>query len=164
MIITLIAAMAKNRVIGINNQIPWHLPQDFKHFKQTTIGKSIIMGRATYDSIGIALPKRKNIVLTKNANLKINGVTIANSIEQALELAEPKDEVFIIGGDSLYQQTLNIADKIILTVVNAEFNGDAFFPELDLEKWQISSQVSHKKNNANSYDFQIITYKKTNSI
>ena len=158
MIITLIAAMAKNRVIGINNQIPWHLPEDFKHFKQTTIGKSIIMGRATYDSIGKALPQRKNIVLTKNENLKISDVIIANSIEQALDLAEPKNEVFIIGGDSLYQQTLNIADKIILTIVNAEFKGDAFFPELDLKKWQISTHKNH--HNTNNYDYQIVTYTK----
>ena len=115
MIISMIAAMANNRVIGKDNQMPWHLPADFAWFKRSTMGKPVVMGRKTYDSIGRPLPGRLNIVISRDANLEIEGVTTVTSIEKALELVSDVEEVMIIGGGSIYESCLPKADKLYLT-------------------------------------------------
>ena len=141
---SMIVAMAENRVIGINNNLPWYLPNDLKYFKQVTMGKPILMGRKTYESIGKPLPGRTNIVLTRDKTWSAEGVKPVNAIEQAFQLAESiseidgQDEMMIIGGDQIYQSTLADIDRIYLTKVHAEVKGDAYFPELDWTEWMES--------------------------
>lgn len=140
--IAIIAAMSKNRVIGLNNQIPWHISADFKRVKQLTTGNTIIMGRKTFDSIGKALPNRTNIVLTQQENFDAPGCIVAKSLEEAFKLC--RDElVFIFGGNSLYQKTLPIADEMYLTLVDADIAGDTYFPEWDKQEWSIINQSNH---------------------
>ncbi|GGY02988.1 dihydrofolate reductase [Paludibacterium paludis] len=141
--LTLVAAMARGRVIGVNNTLPWHLPEDLKHFKATTLGKPVIMGRKTYDSIGRPLPGRRNIVVTRQAEWRRDGVEAAPSLEAALALAGDADEVCLIGGAELYRQAIGLADRLALTLIDAGFDGDAFFPEIDPCLWQETSRETH---------------------
>ncbi len=134
--LSLIAAMANNRVIGIENRLPWHLPADLQHFKKITMGKPILMGRKTYESIGRPLPGRENIVLTRDENFKPEGCTIYHSIENALEATESYEEVMVIGGDSFYQQLISKADCLYLTFIEQDIEGDAFFPEYSESDWK----------------------------
>ncbi|EIV8474168.1 type 3 dihydrofolate reductase, partial [Vibrio vulnificus] len=129
MIISMIAAMAKQRIIGKDNQMPWHLPADFAWFKRCTMGKPVVMGRKTYDSIGRPLPGRLNIVISRDESLVIEGVTMARSIAHALALAGDVDEVMIIGGGSIYAECLPKADKLYLTFIDATIDGDTQFPD-----------------------------------
>lgn len=133
--ISLIAAMAHHRVIGKNNQMPWHLPADLKHFKAITTGKPIIMGRKTFEAIGKPLPQRLNIVLTTNPDWSAAGVTVVHSWEQALLACDSATEVMVIGGAQLYEQTLPKATHLYLTFIDVEVEGDAFFPEWDGREW-----------------------------
>lgn len=128
---SLIAAIDKNRGIGKNNKIPWHVPEDFAWFKQKTSGQPIIMGRKTFESLGKPLPNRLNIIVTRDQNFKIEGAEITHSVEQAIHLAkeEKNEEVFIIGGAQIYEQALPFADRIYLTKIDGEFACDTFFPE-----------------------------------
>lgn len=134
--ITLVVAMAANRVIGRENRLPWHLPADLRHFRQVTIGKPILMGRKTHESIGHALPGRVNIVVTRDEAYTAPGCIVVHSIERALEAAGASGEVMVIGGTDLYRQLLPRAGCIYLTLVHAEFEGDAWFPELDEREWR----------------------------
>jgi dihydrofolate reductase len=134
--LSLIAAMANNRVIGIENRLPWHLPADLQHFKKITMSKPILMGRKTYESIGRPLPGRENIVLTRDEHFKPAGCTVYHSIEDALAATEDYEEVMVIGGDSFYQQLISKADQLYLTFIELDIEGDAFFPEVDLDEWQ----------------------------
>ncbi|MFA0350137.1 type 3 dihydrofolate reductase, partial [Vibrio sp. 10N.222.55.C6] len=129
MIISMIAAMANNRIIGKDNQMPWHLPADFAWFKRSTMGKPVVMGRKTYDSIGRPLPGRLNVVISRDESLKIEGVTTVTSIEQALELLSDVEEVMIIGGGSIYESCLPKADKLYLTYIDFAVDGDTQFPD-----------------------------------
>ena len=160
--ITAIAAMSQNRVIGSDNEIPWYLQEDFKFFKKTTLNHHIIMGRKTFESIGKPLPKRTNIVITRNPFFIASNVITANSLENALAIAAEngETEVFIIGGGTIYQQSLPMLDKIYLTEVATEVTGDTFFPELSLEEWQSSIILSHSKDAKNDHDFTIKLYEK----
>jgi dihydrofolate reductase len=133
MIISIIAAVSNNNVIGKDNKLPWHLPGDLKRFKELTTGHTIIMGRKTFESIGRPLPSRRNIVVTRNKDYKADGVEIIHSIKEALDLVKNEDEVFIIGGEEIYKLALPMANKIYLTRINKEYDGDAFFPELGPE-------------------------------
>lgn len=159
MMISLIAAMDKNRLIGKENGLPWHLPADFKHFKEVTMGKPIIMGRKTFESIGKPLPGRKNIVISRKGFSK-EGVTVVDSIEQALREVESAEEVMIIGGASFYEQMIDKADRIYLTLVDAECEGDAWFPELDINDWDIISETMYKADEKNNYNFTIKVYQR----
>lgn len=159
MIISLIAALDKNYLIGSNNGMPWHLPADFKHFKEVTLGKPVIMGRKTFESIGRPLPSRKNIVVSKN-NFTVEGVLSANSIETAFQLAGDVEEVMIIGGANFYQQLIDKADRMYLTHVDAECKGDAWFPAFDLSKWSVVNQQHFLADEKNNYDFNVVTYEK----
>jgi dihydrofolate reductase len=138
--ITIIAAMARNRAIGLDGTMPWHLPAELRHFKQSTMGRPIVMGRKTWESIGRPLPGRQNIVVTSNDSLQAPGCEIATSLDLALAMAEG-EEVMIIGGGQLYQQSLEFTDCMILTVVDIEPEGDTWFPDWNTSEWrQISSR------------------------
>lgn len=148
--ISIIVAMAENRAIGYKNKLPWgRLPEDLKRFKEITLGHAIIMGRKTFESIGRALPGRKNIVITSDRNyaLKAPGCTVTFSVDDAIEKAKSfsSDEIFVIGGAEIYKQFLPMAEKIYLTLVHKEWPGDAFFPDLDLVKWEEIERVDNKE-------------------
>jgi len=157
-IVSIIAAMDRNRLIGSNNQLPWHLPADLGHFKQVTMGKPIIMGRKTYESIGRALPGRTNIVLTRSSDFNAEGVLTANTLEQALDYVSAEDEVMIIGGSAIYELTLPRADRLYLTYVENSFEGDAWFPDFDLEQWHIIASEEHSADEKNSSAYRFVTY------
>jgi dihydrofolate reductase len=146
--ITLVVAMASNRVIGKDNKMPWHLPEDLQHFKATTLGHTMIMGRKTFDSIGRPLPGRKTIVVSRNPEWQFAGVQTANSLEQAISFAQKQIEpdnqsslIFVVGGSQIYQQALalDLADVVIATEIDKEIEGDAFFPPLDPIHWEVKS-------------------------
>lgn len=131
--LALIAAMSENGVIGRENKLPWHLPEDLKHFKKMTMGSPVIMGRKTYDSIGRVLPGRKNIILSRQSNLKIEGATVVADLESALKDCEGAERAFVIGGAELYRLALPKADSVFLTIIHKKFDGDAVFPAIDFE-------------------------------
>lgn len=156
MIISIIAAMANQRAIGINNSLPWNLPADMRWFRQSTMGKPIIMGRTTFESIGKPLPGRQNIVVTRNRDYQMAGVTIVYSLEQAIEAVEGDDEVMIIGGSNIYGQALSFADRLYLTEIHADVEADAWFPEFDLETWQELSREDHVADEKNHHDYSFV--------
>ena len=155
--ISMIAAMSKNRVIGKNNDLPWKIPLDMKHFRDLTIEKPVIMGRKTYESIGRPLPKRQNIVITTDKNFKAIGCEIAHSIKEAISIAEKGKEIMVVGGSRIYKEFLPLVGKIYLTLVDKEFDGDAFFPEFDEKEWKVTSEESLNDEN---YSFKFITYER----
>jgi len=135
--ISLIVAMASNRVIGLNNQMPWHLSADLKKFKSITMGKPIVMGRKTFESIGRPLPGRTNIIISRNADYRQEGCVVTNDLDSALTSAcQLADEIFVIGGSALYDALLPRANRLYLTQINAAFEGDTFFPEINQDEWQ----------------------------
>jgi dihydrofolate reductase len=138
--VSIVVATAQNNVIGNDNDLIWHLPADLKHFKSVTSGSSILMGRKTYESIGRPLPKRENIIITRQADLTIEGCVVANSLQEAIDKAK-SEEVFIIGGGEIYKQAIEIADKIYLTKIHQDFEGDTVFPEIDSSTWKEVSSV-----------------------
>lgn len=160
MIISAIVAMTHNRVIGANNNIPWYLPADLKYFKKTTMGHHIIMGRKTFLSIGRPLPKRTNIVLTRDPFFVATGVNVMSSIDEALEFARDAEvqEVFIIGGGELYKQSMPKLDRIYLTKVHANVEGDVFFPEMSELEWKLISDEPHKADEKNNFDYNFQIY------
>lgn len=152
MIISIIAAMAHDRVIGIENTLPWKLPADMKWFRQHTLGKPVIMGRKTYESFGARpLPDRLNIVVTRDPNYAAGAATVATSIDDAIEKAGDVTEVMIIGGASFYEQTLPMADRLYLTEVDASIQGDAWFPDYDPAEWELVETHSHAVDEKNAY-------------
>ena len=157
MLISIIAAMSKNRVIGKDNVLPWHLPADLKHFKKLTLGKPIIMGRKTYASIGKPLPERHNIIITRESNLELPGCTVVNSVEEALQAAGDCDEVMVIGGCEIYKQFLPLANRLYLTLVHSTIEGDTFFPELDETKWEEVSRENFEADEKNSYTYSFLS-------
>ena len=160
--ISIIVAMSKNRVIGKNNTMPWHLSDDLKNFKSVTTGKTVIMGRLTYESIGKPLPNRKNIVLSRN--LKNSDVIVLNKLEHAIEESKEENEIFIIGGQDIYNQTVGMASKIYLTTINENLQGDKYFPEIDLTNWTLVSTRNYQKNENNSHDFRSEVFIKETNI
>lgn len=160
MIVSIIAAMDRNRLIGNKNQLPWHLPADLAHFKQVTMGKPVIMGRKTYESIGRPLPGRTNIVLTRSSDFHPEGVLVATGLEQALDLAAGAEEVMIIGGGSIYELALPLAGRLYLTYVENSYQGDAWFPDFDQTLWQMISSEEHRADGKNSSDYRFVTYQR----
>jgi dihydrofolate reductase len=154
--IALIVAMAENRVIGRNNQLPWHIPADLGHFKTLTMGKPIIMGRKTHESIGRPLPGRDNIVITADRLYQAEGCQVVHSIDQALQAAGSCEEAMIIGGANLYRQTLKDAGRLYLTLVKAEPQGDAWFPEIEPQQWREIEREAHKADQNNEYDYDFV--------
>ena len=159
MILSVIVAMAHNRVIGLNNQMPWHLPADLAWFKKNTLNKPVIMGRKTFESIGRPLPNRHNIVISRQIeppDNKISNVSWVKSIDEAISLAQAQqpDEVFILGGGNIYQQVLPLIDRLYLTHIDAELQGDTYFPDYLSEQWQVIYQEDHQADEKNSYPYQ----------
>ena len=152
-LISLIVAMDQQRLIGRNNQLPWHISADLQYFKKITLGKPIIMGRKTHESIGRALPGRKNIVLTHDKTFKATGCDVVHSVEQALQSAGDVAEVMVMGGASLYALFLPVTDRLYITEVAASLTGDTWFPEWDRVLWTLASEVQHKADDKNSYDY-----------
>ncbi len=155
--ISIIVAIARNNTIGSANSMPWHLPEDFKHFKQVTMGKVVIMGRKTYESIGRPLPGRRNIVISRNAALRIEGCDTATSLEAALAMCDPKAENFIIGGGEIYRQAMPIADKLYITHIDANFDGDTQFPQIGSE-WQEISREHFESGTGFPHPFDFVDY------
>ncbi|KUJ50218.1 dihydrofolate reductase [Chryseobacterium sp. JAH] len=158
---TILVAMGEKNEIGADNQLLWHLPKDLKHFKDLTSGHPIIMGRKTYESIGKALPNRTNIVISRKKNWFEEGILIVGSIKEAVKFAKKINEnVFIIGGGNVYEQTMEIADRLEVTLVKAELKADTFFPKIDPKIWKLSEEIFHEKDEKNQYDFSFQTYEK----
>ena len=149
--LSIIVAIAKNQVIGINNTLPWHLPEDLKRFRALTMGHHIIMGRKTYESLGRLLPGRTTVIVTRNKDYKVEGALIAHSLESALMLCSSDDEPFLIGGAELYKHGLYLATKLYITEVNLEVAGDAFFPQVDFTHWKILEKTGHVSTSGLSY-------------
>jgi len=160
MTISIIVAMTNNRVIGKDNEMPWHLSDDLKNFKKLTLGKTVIMGRLTYDSIGKPLPNRRNIVLSRS--LKDKKVNVLSNVEEALEVTSAEEEVFIIGGQDIYLQTIKKATKLYITMIDSEIEGDKFFPNIDLSDWKIINSLAYSKGEFNSHDFTAQVFIKKN--
>ncbi|MDR3393250.1 MAG: type 3 dihydrofolate reductase [Sulfuriferula sp.] len=158
-IISLIAAMAKNRVIGIRNTLPWQLPADLQYFKKLTLGHPVIMGRKTFESIGRPLPGRLNIIISRNAYQAPDGSKVADSIASAIALCADYDEVFFIGGEELYRQALPQADRLYLTEIDAEIEGDAWFPEFSHTDWAETRRAPQQDDNSN-YRYDFVTYQR----
>ena len=154
-IITIIAAMARNRAIGFKGGMPWHLPGELKHFKETTMGKPIVMGRKTWESIGRALPGRQNIVITRKPAYQADNCLVVRSLEEAMDKAAG-DEVMIIGGGQLYRQALQYADRLILTLVDCEPEADTWFPEWSKNEWREISRRSQPVNEENALAYEVL--------
>ncbi len=155
MIISMVAAMAHNRIIGKDNQMPWHLPADFAWFRRCTMGKPVIMGRKTYDSIGRPLPGRMNIVVTRNEDLQIEGVKTVTCLQDALEIVRDVEEVMIIGGGSFYEHCLPLANKLYLTFIDAEIDGDTQFPDWG-EDWKTDHSEHYQADDKNAYNMNFV--------
>lgn len=160
--ISLIWAMDENRVIGYHNQLPWRLPEDLKFFKRMTMGHPIAMGRKTYESIGKPLPGRENIVITRDDNYELEGCTVMHSIEDLLAYTalNKSEEVFVIGGAEIFKEVLPHADKLYLTMIHHQFEGDTFFPVFDIDKWELETRENGLKNEKNPYDYEFLIYKR----
>lgn len=157
--ISLIAAMAQNRVIGKDNRLPWRLPADMAYFKQTTMGHPVVMGRKTFESIGKPLPGRRNIILTRDPDFRAEGCEVCHSITAVLALSRAGEkEFFIIGGDSVYSAFFPLADRLYLTFIAQSFAGDAFFPEIDARKWRLVSKTQGEINEKNPYEYSFLIY------
>lgn len=156
--LSLIVAVAHNNVIGINNTLPWHLPEDLKHFRALTTGHHIIMGRKTYESLGRLLPGRTTVIVTRNKDYKLEGALVAHSLEAAVDLCLNDDEAFVIGGAELYQDGLKLANQLYITEVDLEVTGDAFFPAIDQQLWQETSREAHTS--AQGLPFTYLTYQR----
>jgi dihydrofolate reductase len=156
MIVSIVVAIAQNHAIGKNNQLLWHLPKDLKHFKEITSGHTIIMGRKTFDSVGKPLPNRRNIIITRQ-NITIDGCEVVNSLPDALKLAERVDEVFIVGGAEIYKQAMPLTDRIYLTIVHENFDGDTYFPEIKEDTWQETERSDHQADEKHAFAYSFIT-------
>ncbi len=158
--LSLIVAMANNRTIGLNNRLPWHLPGDLKYFKSITMGKPIVMGRKTFDSIGKPLPGRLNIVVTRNTSWSFSGVEVASSLDQAKIIAvlmdESTPEIMVIGGSEIYNTAIDQADRLYITRVQASFEGDTFFPVFDEEVWREVGRQEPEQQGETPYFFQVL--------
>ena len=155
--VSLIVAMARNRVIGANNKLPWHLPADLKHFKALTMGHHIVMGRKTFDSIGKPLPGRTSVVVTRDSQLKIDGCITVNSLEQAIAACGDDEEIFVIGGAELYTQAMPFVNTMYITEIQQDVQGDAHFPELHRGEWQEESREHHHQE---TLDYHFVTYRR----
>ncbi|MGR3764741.1 dihydrofolate reductase [Rossellomorea sp. NS-SX7] len=157
--ISFIVAMDSNSAIGKNNELPWHLPADLAFFKRVTMGRPIVMGRKTFDSIGKPLPGRENIVVTRDEQYKANECTIIHSVDEISEIdGGSEKEMFVIGGAEIFKQAFPFADRLYITLIEEEFEGDTYFPPIDLEEWNLTSREKGPKDDKNPYDYYFLTY------
>ncbi|MCD0489396.1 dihydrofolate reductase [Pedobacter sp. MC2016-14] len=163
MIISIVVAISENNAIGKDNQLLWRLPKDLKHFKDITSSHTIIMGRKTFDSVGKPLPHRRNIVITRDTQLQINGAEVVNSMDEALQLCDPNEEVMIVGGAEIYRQALPKTDRIYLTRVHHTYDADTFFPAIDPGAWLVTEEEEHEvdEKHAVPYTFSTLLSKKS---
>lgn len=166
MIVSIIAAVADNGVIGLKNSLPWHLPADFKYFKEITMAKPIVMGLKTFKSIGEKpLPGRKNIILNDDPNYKApEGCFTVRSIEDLLEMEKDEKEIMICGGASVYKQFLPLSQRLYLTFVHHNFEGDTFFPEFNKNEWQEIKRIDNKADEKNKFDYSFVVYERKNKL
>ncbi len=159
--ISFLWAMDENGVIGKNNDLPWHLPEDLNYFKRTTDGHPIVMGRKTFDSIGRPLPRRENVILTRNVDFEQEGCIILNTLDEVLQFAQERDtETFIIGGKEIFNQLLPYADKLYVTLIYDEFEGDTSMPSIPWDNFQCISSEKGKKDQKNPYDYEFKVFKR----
>ncbi len=158
----IIAAIANNNVIGSENRLIWHLPADLKRFRELTMGHTLIMGRNTFESIGKPLKGRNTIVVTTRKDYDAQGEQVAHNMKEAIRMAKDKKEVFVAGGSDIYEQTIALyhTRRMYITRIYANFEGDAFFPEIDLEKWELIDMEKHEPDENNKYPYAFMTYKK----
>ncbi len=159
-LISIISAMARNRVIGHENRLPWHLPADLQHFKAVTMGKPMVMGRKTWESLPGLLPGRPHIVVSRNWDYRAEGAKVVHSLEEAIEAAGQVDELMIVGGANLYAQALSLARRMYLTLIDVEVEGDAWFPAFDMDEWRETAREGHQADQQNPHDYQFITLEK----
>lgn len=158
-VISLIVAHDLNKVIGVNNEMPWHIPEELGYFKKMTMGKALIMGRKTYESIGRPLPGRKSIVVTRNQGYSVEGVTVVHDFEEAIEIAKQyADEVMVIGGSEIFSLSLNFADRLYITLIDNKFEGDTFFPDYE-DEWTLQS-TSEEQQSADGTTYKYLIYDK----
>ena len=155
-----IVAMAANRVIGVNNQLPWRLPADLARFKRLTMGHTLLLGRKTYESIGRPLPGRTFVVVTRQRGYAPQGVKVAHTVDEALALAQGDDEVFVAGGAELYAQTMDRLNRLYLTRIERDFPGDTYFPEVDLSGWKLLEQEHHPASGPDALSYSFLTYER----
>lgn len=166
--LSMIVAQAQNRVIGRQNKLPWYLPGDLKYFRQVTMGKPVIMGRKTYESIGKPLPGRLNVVITRDTAYQLEGAKVVHSLAEAVALSESQafidgvEEAMVIGGEQIYAQALPLVERLYVTQVHAEVEGDAFFPELVLSDWVEQGRDDFKAEGPNPYDYSFVVYQRAN--
>jgi dihydrofolate reductase len=158
--VSVIAALARNRVIGIENRLPWRLPEDLAHFKALTLGHPVLMGRKTFESLGRPLPGRTNVVITRNPGYRPEGCVVAGSIPAAIDLCGEADEVFFIGGAELYAQAIPLADRLYLTEVDVDANGDAWFPDYDRSAFREVGRASHTGEKGDPLRFDFVVYQR----
>ncbi len=158
--ISIIVAVAKNNVIGKNNQLIWHLPEDLKRFKELTTGHTILMGKNTFISLGRVLPNRKHVVLYDKDDLKVDNenVELVHSLNDFIKYKDLDEEVFVIGGAMVYRQMIEYADKLYITEINKEFEGDVYFPVIDKSIWKETQRIKGKKDEKNNLDYDFVTY------
>lgn len=155
--VAIIAALANQQVIGYQNQLPWHLPADLRHFKQLTLKKPIIMGRKTFESIGKPLPERTNIIISRNPAYQASGCLVAHSLAEALKLANTAEEVMVIGGTTIFEQALPLAQTLYLTYIHADIKGDVFFPPWNADDWQTIHTQYFNADEKNVYNYSFVT-------
>lgn len=158
--VSFIVAMAKNRVIGKDNTLPWHLPADLQHFKQLTLGKPIIMGRKTYESIGRPLPNRTNIIITRDPQFTAEGCKVCHSVAEAFALVADSEELMVIGGAAIFAQCFPMADTMYLTYIDAELTGDTYFPAWNAAEWQEVERQNCQPDEKNAYAYSFVTLKR----
>jgi dihydrofolate reductase len=156
--ITLIAAVAENNALGKNNDLLWHLPKDFKRFKEITSGHYIIMGRKTFESFPKPLPNRTHIIISRQKKVVPEGCILVETLEKAFEICPKTEDIFVIGGGEIYKQTIAIADKLDITKVHSSFDAEVFFPEIDMTIWKLESEEFHQKDEKHQFDFTFQTY------
>lgn len=159
--ISIIVAAAENNAIGKDNQLLWHLPNDLKFFKRTTSGHTVIMGRKTYESVGMPLPNRRNIVITRQDDYALEDAEVVHSLEEALALsASDGEEIFIVGGAQIYEEALPLTEKLYFTRVHGTFEGEAFFPHVQESEWELISKEEHKKDEKHDYAYTFLIYER----
>lgn len=161
--VKMIAAAAKNNALGKNNELLWHLPDDFKRFKQLTTGHYIIMGRKTFESFPKPLPNRTHVIITRQADYQYEGCIVVGSLSEAIQAVPKNEDVYVIGGGEIYHQSMALTDVIELTRVDADFEADTFFPEIDLKEWELQHEEFHQKDEKHLYDFTFQTFVKKKS-
>ncbi len=159
-VLSIIVAMAQNRTIGINNTLPWHIPEDLKRFKALTMGHHMIMGRKTFDSIGKPLPGRTTVIVTRNQGLKVEGCIIAHTLAEAIAVSAGDNEIFVIGGAEIFAAALPLADTLYFTEIQQDVAGDVFFPEFDKHAWRKITDEPHRQEIPQPLEYHFVTYSK----